>query len=1820
MVCKLSAGRKLCFLLLSVFVLLLLVLAGCERGPNVVKIEYWYPDGTTERGTNITIQFNQPMVNESVVGQLLDSAAIKTEPEIPGRFKWLDEQTIQLMPEELLAPATEYNIEILPGILPSPEKVLGKPKEFSFQTVNLRIVNYSPIVRPVPGDPTYATAEIQLRFNEVISVEDFKKNVSLELKESEYAGEIKWEIQNTEPSDVFRIKTEAIYREQGVDSRLEFKIGKDLAPIDGSIPLGIDYVKSISITGRELMKIRYVGAKQNGKKMAIVIDTSSPVHIATTGDYIDVEPDAEYDIIQERAGRIKLSGNFESEETYLVTIRKGLRSMDGVRMLKEYTQNVYIPPFDPTISFTSAGSYLSKNGLKNVELEMINQDEIHIEVQKIYINNLVPYLHSNPRSRRGYSRYRSSYRGSYKLGHRIYEHDEPVDVDRNTFKTTTINFESFLKDHEYGLFNISVRGKSRYWRYDSKSVMVTDIGLVAKRTDEELHVWAISTETLNPLGNVKVKLISNSNQVIKQGYTNQNGLVVLRGISESITEFTPYVITAEKGKDFSYLHFSEAMIAKSDFDIDGLPNLKKGHEAFLYGDRGVYRPGESAYITTIVRGKNYSIPNDFPVRLEIRNPDGKLFLEQRGRLDNQGMCEFKFEIPGYARTGRYNAKLYGSSDNPINTYTFSVEEFMPDRIKTTVSTDKETYSSGDKMMINVQGKMLFGPPADGRKFKVKSWFEPQPFNPADYPKYSFKNPFGKISDIDKDLGSGELDENGEASIEYDLPVGIRPPSSLRLIVEASVFEKGGRAVTNRSWATVHPYPFYIGIKRENESYANINRDEKFKWVVLTPEGQPVKTEGLVARLNHIRYQSILEIDENGRRRYKSERYPSVIQTFNLDEAESGEFSFQATNYGEYEVQIEHEESGTITGVRFRASGWGYAPWSMEHPDRIDLELDKDQYGPGDVAQVLVKAPISGQLLLTVERDKVLYSSMHRMSDNTAKISLPIREGFGTNAYVTAVLVRTPHDGDQHSPMSAFGIVPISMDNNKKLANLSLNTPSTAIPGETLDVTLSVPGAPNTAKVTIAAVDEGILQLTEFKTPDPSGFFYGKRRLEVDTYDIFSLLMPEVEPAEANSSPSGDRALRRRSHLNTMSMARVKPVALWSGILPVRNGLVKHKFDIPEFNGQLRVMAVAVSGDKFGFVDSDVTVRSPIVLTPYFPRFVSGHDKITTPVSVYNSTGKDGEFTVKLDIEGPIKVDGEASYTIDLKAGEEKEISFDLTAEVANKLATLTLTVNGNGKKARKITRIPVRPPTPPHSESGNGSIKAGSKKRIKFKDDWIKNTAYYSLHCMSMPQIEFGRSLQYLLRYPHGCLEQTTSKAFPLLYFEDLAKVVEPDRFKENAPEYYIEEAIGKIVSMQEYGGYFTFWPRGGRINPWASTYALHFLVEASELDYSVPGKVLEKGERYLRHVVKAEKRSGSSYRYGGVYSEDQWLSWNEKHILNTQAYALFLLAKMDSPDQGAMHRLLEVHKDKLPFSSKMLLAGAFMYAGDVKTAASLLPKSPPPDVHVNRITGRTFDSNVRSDAICLYVLQEIDPENILIPLLTKSLNKRFNNRYSFNTQEAAWFFLAFGKLARDSGGSGYHGNLRIDGELVAEISTEPFSYIDSTMGEKDVEIDITGHGRCYYFWEARGIPEKLQLKDVSEGITLSRRYLTPEGGVISLEDVPQGELVVAQITIEADNFTQNVIVNDLLPAGFEIENPRLESREQMKNLPTSSMDVAHMDIRDDRLLIYTYLLAGNELTYHYVLRSVTAGTFVLPPITAESMYDPSIRGSSSSGYITVKR
>jgi uncharacterized protein YfaS (alpha-2-macroglobulin family) len=1823
-----NAIRKFSSSILMIGVLVLLFSGfqlSCERGRKPVMIEEISPQGEVHVSTNVSIVFTANVVSADSLDRLMDEAPVQIEPPIPGRFKWIDTRTLRFLPTEQLNPATRYRIEVQPSIILNPDEYLKGKRIFEFYTSPVRLQNVSHHIIESDTERGKGKFSLLLQFSEVMDPSVVSDKLGITWQSGRSPHSLGFSVITELPGKDITVETTET---PNIDQRglLLVTMQPGWICVNGNMPVEEEKTVSIPIAAKPQLKVDQVTSGREGdNRFWVSIRFSTPIEMSQVKDFIEFDPPLEFHASPEQTGySVRLTGNIRPNMAIRVKVLQGLKAKDGSRLESTFSQGVLIEDLPPSVNFASPGMYLSSEGLKNVEIEVVNVDSIHIEVEKIYPNNLVYYLGEGGRGRHwGYGQ---------RIGYRIHEEDIGLAVPKNQTASVTVNFERFLQQNPSGLFRLTVRQVDQYWMNDSKTVLLTDVGMIAKRTSQEVAVWAISTSTLDPLGGVNVVLYSATNQEMARGRTDALGMVRFP-LSDVSDEFAPYVIAGTLGEDLSYLMFDQCRVSTSDFDVSGRPTLLSGYEAFLYTDRGVYRPGDSVHVAGIIRGAGVAAPQTFPLRLDILGPDGRIFEQQTSREQDQGMVDFEVDIPQYARTGGYVANIYGAEKLPIGSTKFSVEEFMPDRIKVTIATDKSSYMIGDTMKVDVTGTMLFGPPAAGRKAESSFQIESVPFRPPKWKSYIFGDNRASPVSFKGESIEGKLDAEGKAAFSFALPSDLKPPAAMQIIARGQVQETGGRAVNAYATCDLHAYPVYIGLRRVKDGYSEAGNEEAFRFITLDPAGDPIPYEALRAEFYRVQWRSVLKRDNQGNMRYQSDRWDEFIDAKDLaSTGEVGTFEFTPPQWGSYRVVVTEPSSGSTSAITFYVSGYGYAPWSMENPDRIEIELDKKVYSASDEAQALIKAPFSGKMLLTVERDKIYYSRVITLDGNTTTVPIKVKGEYLPNVYVTATLIRSPKSAEKHAPKRAYGTVPLMIDVEGKALSIRVELPEEIRPLRPLNVPVHItddaqrPAA--SALVTVALVDEGILQLTGFESPKPMDFFYGKKRLDVNTYDMFAWLLPEVEASELYSAPSGGRAEEARlGHLMPVTVRRVKPVALWSGIVKTNDrGDANITFNIPQFDGRLRAMVVASSREKFGMAEADITVRNPIVLTPTFPRFISSRDEFRVPVTVFNGMGKEADIRLTLEEISPFEIEiYDASRKLTIAEGKEESVEFRIKAGKGMGKVTFVLTAESGKEKVVQSVDMAFRPPSPPISITGSGSASQGNDAVFKMPSNWIPGTVKYSLTMSSLPMIKFAHSLQYLLRYPYGCVEQTTSLAFPLIYYKDLAQVVEPQGFGGNAPEYFVSEAIRKLSSMSLSDGAFSFWPGGQTWNYWGSIYAMHFLVEAKNAGYDVPNYVLRRGWKFLRTVVRdRERRSGyysgwghfEPYRFRGGRTEidKRWMIDN----LRMQTYAAYVLALMGEPEKGSMNYFFDEMQDYLQEDSRAFLAGAFALSGDLITAYKLLPVSFKPQTEKAE-TGGNFNSGTRMEAIILSILADVAPDNPAVPDLIKSLSEKAESRQLHNTQENAWTFMALGKVYRRSGKADYAGVLTVDGTKRADFTAEGLSLTDSTLGDKDIRIVITGEGTCYLYWEARGIPIDQQFEELDNGLRTRRTYVDMNGQPVDLEHLRQGVLYAVKIDIDAPNQrVENVIIDDMLPAGLEIENPRLMTSSTLSWLPKDVDQPDYTDIRDDRMLLFSSLEQKKRRQFVYTVRAVTVGTFVLPPISAECMYDPTLKSVASSGVVVV--
>lgn len=1763
-----------------------------DRGIKVVSMT---PSGEISIKSNLDFVFSSDVIEEREVGTITIEELVKFTPAVPGRFRWISQRELRFLPETPFQPSTDYTAEVKPAVVKIKEKYLARRQTLNFSTQRFKVNNVS-LSFIYPGEQQKGL-QLQARLNFNYPVDPVELEKALKIRFQGWGKEIKYNIDPAIKSDTFTVTSETLYPEDN-ERKIELNLPKGFRCVGGNIGLASSYDYTAVLGARKALTVIEAVPKTDNTKCWIAVRFSEPVDAKMAGDFIRLKPEVPFKIEVNGEYLILKSDRFKSGESVNLRLAKGLPSLNGLPLEREIAVGMVFTDLEPSLRFNSPGRYLSSKGLLNLGLETVNVQRVNVEISQIFANNIVAYLNNINDDYYAHEGYIA------RVGRVVSSELIDVNQDRNELVTTPINLGRYLSDFR-GIFQVVAYDDEHYWRRDYKYVIITDLGIVAKMGEDELVVWVNSLESLEPKAKAKVSLISRNNQILASEITDNQGIARFKNIKQTVAGFESFIILAELGEDFSFIHLGSGRIATIDFDVRGRRHLVDGYEAFLYLDRDIFRPGDKGNLVAIVRGPNASLPPEFPVKLEIRQPDGRIFKELMSSTGQRGASEFAFDIPEYAQTGKFQASLK-VAEEVVGTTVFNVEEFMPERIKVTTELDRPVYSGGETATIKVEGMNLFGTPATGRRVELKVKLEPVPFSPAGFASFTFGDPEQAFGVKEQELGESKLDDRGTATFAYTFPKGLTPPAKLRSVFHATVIEDGGRAVSSYQVAGFHCYERYIGIKPATaDNYCNLNQPYQVKYIVLNQAGQPIEGAELNVEVFRITWNSIYRKNARGKYEYVSEEERESVYKGKLSSGKSEQsFEYAPKEYGRHLIVIQDAGSSSRATVSFYASGWGYAPWAMEHPDKIQLETERQSYRSGEQAKIQIKAPFAGKALVTVEREKIYEYRIIDLKENSGVVTVPVKEEYQPNVYVSVHLIRSHKSLEKRAPVRAFGTVPLYVDVSKHRMAVKLTVPSELRPERQVEVDVKVEGATDKAYLTLAAVDEGICQLTNYETPDPHDFFYGKRSLSIDSYDLYGMILPEVETAKTKSTPGGDedRDRIRKQNLNPVAVRRVKPVSLWSGLVSLdRSGRAKVKLDIPQFNGTLRLMAVAMSGSDFGSAQQKVLVRDPIVLTPTFPRFLAPRDQFTVPVGVFNATGKAGEFQVTLKADAPVEIDGDGRQTVSLGNQEEKQVFFNVKTKNNTGKLVFELQVTGNNQVCKYREELPLRPPVPLTHDLASGALTAKEPLVLEPATKWLPGTASYQLILAPLPGLKFAGSLRYLLGYPHGCAEQTTSKLFPLLYFDSLAEACESEVFKGGNADYYLAQGIEKLEAMQLHDGSFAYWPGANYSNEWSSIYVAHFLVEARKAGYAVSDRVYNKMVQYLENVTKNGGRSEAN--------------------LQTKIYALYVLSLAGKPQLSSMAYLKNLYLDNISGYSLAQLAAAYYYAGDRKTARDLLPETFTPSSGV-RESGRNFNSAVRSDAIILSALADIDSSHPAIYKLIQRLAEEAKPGYWGTTQENAFALMAMGKVLAQKSEGDYQGEVWVDDTRIATFTHHKLLKLeDDRLGKGKVTVKLNGKGECYYFMKVSGIPEGTDLPESDRGLAVRRVYLDRRGGSLNPSQIRQGDLIIAQLTIttKQDNLN-NIAIVDLLPAGLEIDNPRLANNSNFAWMSERSATPDYLDIRDDRLaLFYSFSKAGTY-QFYYALRAVACGEFILPPVKAECMYQPELSSIASSGRITIGR
>ena len=1790
--------------IVGLFALMSVLLTAGDSGnlpDQRVKVIDFYPQGVIGRPTNINIKFSNDLVPDDSLNKVTTELPFIIEPPISGLARWIDNDKLRFFPDTMYAPSTIYKIEFKSEQAYLNGNRIDESRIFEFSTPVLIVKEVDAYVENVPRKGSFIRLVVYIEFIYAVRYDDLIAHLATNLRPGGEA--LTFSSDDSPVSEKFRLVSNEFDRRPVEGTRYEIMIKKDLPCVGGQIPMQADFKRDFGIERPDPLVIESVRPEEAGANGRITLQLSHGTELVELQEHLTITPAVKLTFDQRYDRHVFIYGNFKPREVYTIDIEAGMQATNGRILDRAFSNKVQMPDLRPSLRFMDDGFYMAKGNNKLLAIETVNISEISVEVEQIFVNNIVYYLS-------GDSRY---YYGSdlRQTGRRIFAADYAIPSVLNEPLTSKFNLAEVIGDTlsegpwRQGIFSVSIRSKNERWHYSNRRIMITDLGILARMSDDHLMVWVNSLENLKPVNQAWVRLISANNQLLLEGKTNSEGVVLFEAIGPQLAGFTPLVITVNKDSDMSYLKFADCALPTAEYDISGRPFLARGYETFIYSDRGVYRPAETAHLVSVVRGKNGMMAEEFPYLLYVTDPQGYEFKKYKLNTASQGIATIDVEIPSFAKTGTYSiaAKI---NEEVIGQYSFQVEEFMPDRIKTTMALDKTSYMTGDTALITVNGTYLFGTPCEGNQVNGKILIEQNILSPAAFPGYTFADEAKQFTSVAIDLQSASLDESGNYTYLYQIPANLYPPANLKMLISGTVLEDGGRAVSDYKSAIIHPYPIYLGLNKNFQGYAKAGDEVEFSVTAVDPDGNFRAVDAVWVRLQKIIYQTIVKKDVTRRDKREVYRYVSEEEEVPIDsvlislaKAEQ-KVRFTPKEYGRYRVRLESPRTGHISTTTFYVSGWGYSPWAMTNPDRLGLELDRDVYRAGQKARLLVKAPFEGKLLLTIEQDKVLKYQTYDLDSNTAEIQIDVPEEYTPNVYISGTLIKSVSSLERFSPSRAFGIVPLVVINDQTRLAVKLEAPLQVRPGNKIEVKIkTVPQA----VLTVAAVDVGILQLTDYATPDPFDFFYGKRRLTLNAYDIYSFIFPDIKAGGTMLSAAGDENLfeqRRKRHVSPITSKRVKPVALWSGLVRTDSlGIASVSFDIPQFNGQIKVMAVGFADSKCGSADADIIVKDKILIQESLPRFLTSDDEIDARTTVFNNTGIDDTIFVTIDITGAGKLKSDKVVRKYIAEGEKETVHFKIKAAKNPGQVVINIAAAAGDSKSTASIQLPNRPPQGLQTKHASGIARQGQPAKFKIPSDWLEGTGEYQLRISSMPAVQFSNSIQYLLSYPYGCLEQTTSKLFPMLYYDDLARFAQPELIGSRGMEYFIQEGLIKITGMQLASGGFSYWPNSSSQNEWTSIYACHFMVEARKAGYYINDSVFDKIFRYLKGVANDTKLE------------------NNRGVL--RIYAAYVLALANKLDRGTLEGLKYLNLDVLPLYSKFMYGGAIALMKSPQEALWLIPVEVQP-VNFEPETGNFFDSPIRANAILLEILTELAPNNPSIPVLMESISEQLRIGRWYTTQSTAWGLMAIGKYLRKQEKANYTGSITIAGKRYKDFGLDDLMIKDKILASGDIEIAITGTGNCYYYWQSSGVAGDAKIQEYDDRLMVRREYLDANGNPLGKGTLKTGDQVVAKITATAkDKNLDNVVIDDLLPACFEIENPRLATSGRLEWVQDKSSSSDYLDIRDDRLLLFASLQQGRQFTYYYSMRVICAGEFMVPPVSAECMYDPLIKSSGSSGAIEIE-
>lgn len=1781
---------------------------GSDTGGSILRVQFSArPDQPIQGREPVSWSFNEPVIEPSRVGIESADGPAALRPLVPGRFTWKTVKTLAFVPDEVWPPCSEFEAALDNDFFATLGMTFRNPGPQRFRTPPLELAS----VTQVDFTPD-RRATLRLQFNAPTDARLVSKFLSLRT--------------SSQPSLNYEVSAPAssssvvlVHTEMAEQDSLELTLEAGLPAVTG--PLGsvkkevrqVPLSSSFRLTGVD-------AASPSFEPPAMELSFSSPPDVQGARAFIEVQPAVEFTVEPRSSwwsSGFRLAGGFEPGRIYTVTLKAGLRSESGLTLAQPVTRRVNFPSREPALCFSAEGRYLSPSGSLRIPLMHVNVRECRLAAYPVPPQNLIQLaLREAGRMEHFWAWGGDGMLEKLTAPAGVYL-TNALPSKPETITRTAVDLARLTDGPPRGAYWLTAEPEKG--QGTRQLVMVTDLGISAKSAADGMLVWINSLAATEPVEGVQVSLYAENNVELGRAVTDQDGLAFLP-LDDKAWEQSPLLVVASRSNDVSCLNLDQGGVMLPAGEGDR-PFLSDGYEAYVFTARGVYRPGETLEAKAVVRDRDARCPDPFPALFRILRPDGRLCREVPVMLDELGAAEMQVEMPDYLPTGSYSVDLaLPGTLKTLGSTVIALEDFVPPQVRVDVEAPRDPLRPDEASLFTASAEHLFGKPAAGLPVSGFVTWKPVEFAPKSWKDYRFGDEEKEFSPVYLSAGQGRLDEEGAIEFPLEPSAGWRPPARIQAVMSATVMESGGRAVTASAECPFDPYPFYIGLKTGAGRMMAVGAAQPLELALVGPDEKVLATN-LALRVNLFRtvWSTVLKRNAQNRFTYQSEQQliPAGEELVPVA-AGRAVHSFSVDRAGSYLLVVTDPSGGSSSSLRFYATepGWSGVAWGQDRPDQVELAADREAYAPGESALVMIQAPFAGTALLTVENDRVQERRVVRMTNQSELVEIPLRAEYAPGVYCAVTMIRPAVAESVWTAHRAAGLAFLPVKPVDRRLSVRIVAPDILPPQQPATVRVLVTndqGAVAGADVTLMAVDEGILMLTAFKTPDPLDWFLAPRWFATTLYDLYSLLMPLLdEEAEAAVSPPGDGEDGLRRRLNPIRTRRFKPLALWkSGLKTDAAGEAAVALDIPEFTGRLRLMAVAFTKTQAGSAESAALVKRSLVVQTSLPRFLAPGDTAELTVSLFNETDHKRTARIRVSGGGPLRVE-KSEWPQDLDAQGSAVVRIPLQAEDWPGAALCQVEVVSANDTYRESIELPVRPASPRRTQFLHGVLDAGEKFDIIPPADWIAESAWGELVCLSGPEGRWKGALDWLTAYPYGCLEQVTSTVFPLLYLGDMRKTLWPDLSGPEADRETIQSGMYRILSMQQGHGGFALWPGHTQVYPWGSLYATHFLIEARKAGIPVPEDRLDAAMGWVRGRLEARVSADAS-----AESADWQADMEER------SYACLLLALAGKPADNWMARL-EEQASLLRPSTRINLALALMHGGEPSLAGGVLDRLGIPPPGMRRERGRTLNSDVRDAALLLSAWLDLDPSNPIVPQLARYLDEAQQDGRWLTTQDNAFALLALGKYARTRprDPKPWKAEWRADGELLAAAeNTNLFRWVaGSGVWPRAASLVNRGPGEFYYTVRLEGVPAADQPEPArDDGLQIRREWLDFDGNAVDPESIVQGQLVIVKLTLDTlGEALDNLVIEDLLPAGFEIENPALATAQTVPWIRERENAVISRQARDDRMLYFTGTINGRHV-FHYSMRAVTPGEYVVPPSVAECMYDPAIRSVNGWGRVRIE-